>query len=91
MHSILNLCTCVGFGYYCPKGLFSHPALRTLIDQNDIHVGYGYYRPKVYSFDPGWKGEQAKGPEDAGIADLGNDPLGIIERHTTSSLKNPCT
>ena len=67
------------------QGLFSYPALRTLIDQNEIHVGYGYYRPKVYSFDPGWKGGQAKGPEDEGIADLGNDPLGIIERHTTSS------
>ena len=50
-----------------------------------MYAGYGYYRPKVHSFDPGWKGEQAKGPEDQGIADLGNDPLGIMNRHTISS------
>lgn len=31
-------------------------------------------------FDPGWRGEQTKGPEDWGVADLGNDPMGIIDR-----------
>ena len=31
-------------------------------------------------FDPGWKGEQNRGPEDWGVADLGNDPMGIIDR-----------
>ena len=33
-------------------------------------------------FDPGWRGEQAKGPEDWGVADLGNDPMGILDRYT---------
>ena len=32
-------------------------------------------------FDPGWRGEQTKGPEDWGVADLGNDPMGIIDRY----------
>ncbi len=43
--------------------------------------GYGFYRPQMALFDPGWRGEQAKGPEDWGVADLGNDPMGIIDRY----------
>ena len=33
-------------------------------------------------FDPGWRGEQTKGPEDSewGVVDLGNDPTTIVER-----------
>ena len=31
-------------------------------------------------FDPGWRGEQAKGPEDWGVADFGNDPMGVVDR-----------
>lgn len=42
--------------------------------------GYGFYRPQMTLFDPGWRGEQARGPEDWGVADLGNDPMGIIDR-----------
>ena len=44
-------------------------------------VGYGFYRPQMTLFDPGWRGEQTKGPEDWGVADLGNDPMGIIDRY----------
>lgn len=40
----------------------------------------------MHSFDPGWKGEQAKGPEDRGIADLGNDPLGILDRYAAAAF-----
>lgn len=43
-------------------------------------AGYGFYRPQMTLFDPGWRGEQTKGPEDWGVADLGNDPMGIIDR-----------
>ncbi len=44
--------------------------------------GYGFYRPQVTLFDPGWRGEQTKGPEDSewGVVDLGNDPTTIVER-----------
>ena len=45
------------------------------------YVGYGFYRPQMTLFDPGWRGEQTKGPEDWGVADLGNDPMGIIDRY----------
>lgn len=31
-------------------------------------------------FDPGWRGEQSKGPEDWGVADFGNDPMGVVDR-----------
>ena len=43
-------------------------------------AGYGYYRPQMQLFDPGWRGEQSKGPEDWGVADLGNDPMGVVDR-----------
>ena len=33
-------------------------------------------------FDPGWRGERVRGPEDAGTVDLGNDPAGILERYS---------
>lgn len=45
-----------------------------------ITAGYGYYRPQMQLFDPGWRGEQAKGPEDWGVADFGNDPMGVVDR-----------
>ena len=43
-------------------------------------TGYGFYRPQMTLFDPGWRGEQTKGSEDWGTADFGNDPMGIIDR-----------
>ena len=45
--------------------------------------GYGYYRPNMTLFDPGWIGEQTKGPEDSewGVVDLGNDPIGVANRY----------
>lgn len=44
--------------------------------------GYGYYRDHVQMFDPGWKGYQAKGPEDWNfdVFDKGNDPEGVLQR-----------
>ena len=44
--------------------------------------GYGYYRDHVQMFDPGWKGYQAKGPEDWNfdVFDKGNDPEGVLHR-----------
>lgn len=45
--------------------------------------GYGYYRPNITLFDPGWRGEQTKGPEDSewGVVDLGNDPTAIVDKY----------
>ncbi len=45
-------------------------------------AGYGYYRPNIRLFDPGWKGPQMKGPEDETVLaeDNGNDPLGLVYR-----------
>lgn len=42
-------------------------------------------------FDPGWRGEQTKGPEDWGVADLGNDPMGIIDRYVLVRLSGSDT
>ncbi|KAL3155976.1 hypothetical protein ABBQ32_012968 [Trebouxia sp. C0010 RCD-2024] len=53
--------------------------------------GYGFYRPQMTLFDPGWRGEQTKGPEDWGVADLGNDPMGIIDRLQYSLNKGHCS
>ena len=53
-----------------------------LFDCFHASLGYGYYRPNVTLFDPGWRGEQTKGPEDSewGVVDLGNDPIGVADR-----------
>ncbi|DBB03610.1 hypothetical protein WJX82_006761 [Trebouxia sp. C0006] len=53
--------------------------------------GFGFYRPQMTLFDPGWRGEQARGPEDWGVADLGNDPMGIIDRLQYSLTKGHCS
>jgi hypothetical protein len=53
--------------------------------------GYTYFRPHLsQSFDPGWRGPQVRGPEDANTADFGNDPIGLIERMEVA-LKGWCT
>ncbi|DBA97859.1 hypothetical protein WJX82_007212 [Trebouxia sp. C0006] len=54
--------------------------------------GYGFYRPQVTLFDPGWRGEQTKGPEDSewGVVDLGNDPTTIVERLQNSLSEGYC-
>lgn len=53
--------------------------------------GYGFYRPQMTLFDPGWRGEQTKGSEDWGTADFGNDPMGIIDRLHYSLTKGHCS
>ena len=47
-----------------------------------VCAGYGYLRPNIRLFDPGWKGPQMKGPEDESVPamDNGNDPAGLIRR-----------
>ena len=47
-----------------------------------VCAGYGYFRPNIRLFDPGWKGPQMKGPEDESVPamDNGNDPAGLIRR-----------
>ena len=45
-----------------------------------ISCRYGYYRPSVRLFDPGWQGLQVKGEEDENTGDNGNDPLGVLAR-----------
>ena len=56
-----------------------------------IAAGYGYYRSNLTLFDPGWHGEQPKGPEDAGTVDLGNDPVGVLDRQVAmAAWAEPC-
>ncbi|KAK9828631.1 hypothetical protein WJX72_001195 [[Myrmecia] bisecta] len=63
----------------------SGDSMFTQVVHDVIHVlptdpGYGFFRPHIRMFDPGWRGEIARGPEDEQTSDLGNDPGGIIER-----------
>lgn len=44
-------------------------------------AGFGFCRAHIQMFDPGFKGPRTRGAEDAGTADQGNDPGGIIERY----------
>ena len=73
----------------CEEALYCRPAALYAVH----HVGYGFYRPQMTLFDPGWRGEQTKGPEDWGVADLGNDPMGIIDRYMSfkKSHHNICS
>ncbi|KAL3137758.1 hypothetical protein ABBQ38_005021 [Trebouxia sp. C0009 RCD-2024] len=54
--------------------------------------GYGYYRPNITLFDPGWRGEQTKGPEDSewGVVDLGNDPTAIVDKLQRAVTEGEC-
>ena len=45
-----------------------------------VLIRYGYFRPHVRLFDPGWHGLQVKGEEDENTGDNGNDPLGVLTR-----------
>lgn len=42
--------------------------------------GYGYCRPHVQMFDPGWRGFRARGAEDLFTGDGGADPTGVVAR-----------
>ncbi|KAK9797832.1 hypothetical protein WJX73_005489 [Symbiochloris irregularis] len=46
--------------------------------------GYGYCRPHIQMFDPGWSGEQRR------FGDLGGDPRGVIERLTAALEHDSC-
>lgn len=46
--------------------------------------GYGYFRPHVRLFDPGWRGPLVRGNRHEITADYGNDPAGIISRLTVA-------
>ena len=53
---------------------------------------YGYFRPHVRLFDPGWHGLQVKGEEDENTGDNGNDPLGVLARYVLDfAAAAPCT
>lgn len=80
----LSLLACLAFSeilspLYLPACLFACLVFLCLLSSI---LGYGYYRPNVTLFDPGWRGEQTKGPEDSewGVVDLGNDPIGVADR-----------
>ena len=45
-----------------------------------MHAGYGFCRRHIQMFDPGFAGYRARGKEDAGAADGGADPLGVLDR-----------
>lgn len=43
-------------------------------------AGYGYLRPHVRLFDPGWRGPALTHTANGLTADYGNDPVGLITR-----------
>ncbi len=43
--------------------------------------GYGFFRPHVRLFDPGWRGPIVRGTPYEMTADYGNDPVGLISRY----------
>jgi len=47
--------------------------------------GYGYFRPHVRLFDPGWRGPLVRGNRHEITADYGNDPVGLISRYRKRS------
>ncbi len=66
-------------------------AVHSELSLSHIGAGYGYYRSNLTLFDPGWHGEQPKGPEDAGTVDLGNDPIGVLDRQVAmAGWAEPC-
>ena len=48
---------------------------------------YGYFRPHIRLFDPGWHGLQVKGEEDENTGDNGNDPLSVLARYAAPFLR----
>lgn len=55
-------------------------AMHVVMGVHPTDPGYGYFRPHVRLFDPGWHGLQVKGEEDENTGDNGNDPLGVLTR-----------
>ena len=45
-----------------------------------VTAGYGYLRPHVRLFDPGWQGPFVTHTTSGLVADYGNDPVGLISR-----------
>ena len=43
-------------------------------------AGYGYLRPHVRLFDPGWRGPLVTRSTNGLLAEYGNDPVGLITR-----------
>ena len=43
--------------------------------------GYGYFRPHVRLFDPGWRGPLVSSSRDGLSANYGNDPAGLLTRY----------
>ena len=79
---------------HCLRLLLPLPAgLSVCLSFDCLHAfsGYGYYRLNTTLFDPGWRGEQTKGPEDSewGVVDLGNDPIGVADRYVLP-FASPC-
>ena len=66
----------------CPPSEITPPRQVSLTLAKPVCAGYGYFRPNIRLFDPGWKGPQMKGPEDESVPamDNGNDPAGLIRR-----------
>ncbi|DBA84620.1 TPA: hypothetical protein ACH3X2_006195 [Trebouxia sp. C0005] len=65
-------------------------ALHNVLGIIPTDPGYGYFRPTIRLFDPGWNGLQVKGAEDENTGDNGNDPLGILDR-LESALQGECS
>ena len=83
LDTLLCKCQCASLSLLC----FGADSMLTVAVYEMVGIlptdpGYGYYRDHVQMFDPGWKGYQAKGPEDWNfdVFDKGNDPEGVLQR-----------
>ena len=54
--------------------------------QRKLLAGYGYLRPHVRLFDPGWRGPLVTQQSNGLVADYGNDPVGLIARWGTTLM-----
>lgn len=88
--SFTSLCRCRALLFACRFAADSmlSVAIYEMVGILPTDPGYGYYRDHVQMFDPGWKGYQAKGPEDWNfdVFDKGNDPEGVLQRYTLACL-----
>ena len=67
---------------YVSKRISKHVSQQPVVKMDLLIVaaGYGYLRPHVRLFDPGWRGPLVTQSASGLMADYGNDPVGLITR-----------
>ena len=59
------------------------------LDAWNVAAGYGYLRPHVRLFDPGWRGPLVTQSSTGLLADYGNDPVGLSTRFAAQLDDSP--